>query len=54
MICLSVLMISSFKRKKKYDLLTCFDDVKFQEEREIKDDLLTCFDDIKFQEEKER
>ena len=34
MICLTVLVISSFKRKKKDDLLTCFDDVKFQEEKE--------------------
>ena len=34
MICLPVLTISSFKRTKKDDLLTCFDDIKFQEERE--------------------
>ena len=34
MICIPVLMMSSFKLRKKDDLLTCFDDVKFQEEKE--------------------
>ena len=69
-ICLPVLTMSNFKRRKKHHLLTCFDDVKIQEEKEKiiclpdltmsslkrrkKDDLHTCFDDVKFQEEKER
>ena len=34
MLCLPVLTMSSFKRRKKDALLTCFDDVKFQEEKE--------------------
>ena len=70
MICLPVMTMSSFKRRKKYHLLTCFDGVKFQEEKETssaylfwrcqdsreerKDHLLTWFDDVKFKEEKER
>ena len=35
MICLPVLTILSFKRRKKDDMFTCYDDVKFQEEKEI-------------------
>ena len=35
MICLPVLTILSFKRRKKDDMFTCSDDVKFQEEKEI-------------------
>ena len=70
MICLPVLEMSNFKRRKKHHPLTCFVDVKIQEEKEKiiclpdltmsslkrrkKDDLHTCFDDVKFQEEKER
>ena len=34
MICLRVLTISSFKKRKKDDIITCFDDIKFQEEKE--------------------
>ena len=34
MICLSVLTISSFKRRKIDDMLICFNDIKFQEEKE--------------------
>ena len=66
MICLTVMMISSFKRRKKDDTLTCFDDISLPVltmssfKRKMKERLLTCFDDIclpvfgniKFQEEK--
>ena len=34
MICLPVLTKSSLKRRKKDDIITCFDDIRFQEEKE--------------------